>query len=360
LYTKDEKPDVCLSCFLLLLDIIRVTTFFRGGIKDLIIVTGGAGFIGSAVCWGLNKRGIDNILIVDSLGDDDKWKNIRGLKFSDYIEKDAFIEKIIEGKLDFAIEIIFHLGACSDTLCRDARFFIFNNYEYSKELAMFCIKKNIRFIYASSAATYGDGGAGYEDDEDRLETLRPLNMYGYSKQLFDLWAKKQGILKNIVGLKYFNVFGPNEYHKAEMRSKILKAFYEIKETGKIKLFKSYRKEYRDGYQKRDFLYIKDAVDMTLFFMDKIDKNGIYNIGEGKARAWIDLANAVFGALGKKTEIEFIDMPEDLKDRYQYFTEADISKIRRAGYKENIMSFEDAVKDYVCNYLIHHKHLDFAD
>ncbi len=206
------------------------------------------------------------------------------------------------------------------------------------------------FIYASSAATYGDGSNGFKDDETKLGELRPMNMYGYSKCMFDLWAKRAGLLDSVVGLKYFNVFGPNEYHKGNMRSFVVKAFEQINESGKVGLFKSYDTEYADGEQVRDFLYIKDAVDMTLLFMDNPKLAGIYNIGSGKARTWNDLAKATFKAMDKKANINYIEMPENIKDKYQYFTEADITKLRKAGYDGETTSLEDAIKDYVQNYL----------
>jgi ADP-L-glycero-D-manno-heptose 6-epimerase len=252
--------------------------------------------------------------------------------------------------LPFTVDAVFHLGACSSTTETDVSFLMENNFEYTKQLAQWTADENIRFIYASSAATYGDGSEGFSDDQDGIETLKPLNPYGYSKQLFDLWAKRNGLLDKIVGLKYFNVFGPNEYHKADMRSFVLKAFEQINTTGKVRLFKSHRPDYNDGEQKRDFLYVKDAVDMTLFFYDNPETSGIYNLGAGISRSWNDLAKAVFVAMGKSPNIEYIDMPETIRNQYQYYTEADITKLRTAGYKKPITQLEDAVKDYVRNYL----------
>ena len=316
----------------------------------MIIVTGGAGFIGSALIAALNKRQITDILVVDELGTDRKWKNLRNLSFTDYVEKDDFLEMVIEDKLDSSIDAVFHLGACSDTTETNASYLIKNNYEYSKLLAQWATADNIRFIYASSAATYGDGSAGFSDDQEKIEILSPLNMYGYSKHLFDLWARRTGLLKKIVGLKYFNVFGPNEYHKADMRSFCIKAFEQITSTGKVRLFKSYKPEYADGEQKRDFIYVKDAVDMTLFFYDNPQLSGLFNIGSGKARTWNDLVKAVFAAMGKEPNIEYIEMPESIRNQYQYFTEADITNLRKAGYDKQITTLEDAIKDYVQSYL----------
>ncbi len=316
----------------------------------MIIVTGGAGFIGSAIVAGLNSRGIDDIVIVDILGSDEKWKNLRRLRFADYVEADDFLEMLTAGKIDWPVEVIFHMGACSDTTERNASYMIQNNYDFSKLLANWATGRGLRFIYASSAATYGDGSEGFSDDEAGLDKLQPLNIYGYSKQMFDLWAIRAGLLKRIVGLKYFNVFGPNEYHKGEMRSFVVKAFEQINAAGKVGLFKSHRSDYADGEQKRDFLYIKDAVDMTLFFLDNRKIAGIFNIGTGQARTWNDLANATFAAMNKEPNIEYIPMPEKLRDKYQYFTQADITKLGTAGYDKEQTSLEDAIKDYVQNYL----------
>ncbi len=316
----------------------------------MFIVTGGAGFIGSALIAALNKRKITDILVVDDLAASHKWKNLRSLSFADYVEKDDFLEMVIENRLTGDIEAVFHLGAATSTTETDASYLIKNNYEYSKLLAQWATSVGIRFIYASSAATYGDGSAGFSDDEGKIEDLRPLNIYGYSKQLFDLWAKRAGLLKNIVGLKYFNVFGPNEYHKQEMRSFVIKAFEQINVTGKVRLFKSHRPEYKDGEQLRDFIYVKDAVDMTLFFLDNPKAGGLFNIGTGKARTWNDLVSSVFDAMGKKLNIEYIDMPDSIRNQYQYFTQADINKLRNAGYENQTTSLEDAIKDYVQNYL----------
>ncbi|MHC4806666.1 MAG: ADP-glyceromanno-heptose 6-epimerase, partial [Planctomycetota bacterium] len=215
---------------------------------------------------------------------------------------------------------------------------------------------NIRFIYASSAATYGDGSAGFSDDVEKMDELRPLNMYGCSKHLFDLWARRAGLLKKIVGLKYFNVFGPNEYHKGDMRSFVIKAFEQINATGKVRLFKSYRPEFKDGEQMRDFIYVKDAVDMTLFFLDNPGIGGLFNIGAGKARTWNDLVKAVFAAMGSKPKIEYIEMPDSIRNQYQYFTQANITKLRKAGYDKETTSLEEAIQDYVQNYLQNHAYL----
>ncbi|MHC4434327.1 MAG: ADP-glyceromanno-heptose 6-epimerase [Planctomycetota bacterium] len=322
----------------------------------MIIVTGGAGFIGSALIAELNARQITDILVVDQLGTDGKWKNLRNLAFADYVEKADLLEMVIADKLDRAVEAIFHLGACSDTTESDASYLVKNNYEYTKLLAQWATNADARFIYASSAATYGDGSVGFKDDEEKLETLCPLNMYGYSKHAFDLWARRSRMLDRIVGLKYFNVFGPNEYHKGHMRSFIVKAFEQINAAGVVRLFKSYEGDYADGEQLRDFIYIKDAVDMTLFFLDNRQLGGLYNVGTGEARTWNDLVTAVFVAMGKEPSIEYIDMPDSIRNQYQYFTQADVSKLRRSGYDKQITSLEDAIKDYVQNYLSEERYL----
>jgi ADP-L-glycero-D-manno-heptose 6-epimerase len=324
----------------------------------MIIVTGGAGFIGSAIVWRLNQLGKDDILIVDNLGTDEKWKNLVPLKYHDYMEKDEFLSLVTNQRLAARlrsdrepIEAIIHMGACSSTTEQDATFLIRNNFEYTRQLAIVAVNEGARFIYASSAATYGDGSKGFLDNESTIDSLRPLNMYGYSKQLFDQWALRRGLLDRIVGLKYFNVFGPNEYHKGEMRSVVLKAFEQIGATGKMRLFKSYRNEYRDGEQVRDFIYVKDAVEMTLFFLQNKSFGGLYNIGSGVANTWNRLAAAIFGAIGKPGNIEYVEMPEAIREKYQYHTCADISKIRKAGYSRPMTSIEDAVSDYVKNFLV---------
>lgn len=317
----------------------------------MIVVTGGAGFIGSAIIWRLNKLGISDILVVDELGKDEKWKNLVALQFCDYMNKNLFLEKIETGNLLHKTEAIIHMGANSSTTEKDADHLIQNNFEYSKKLASYCMKNGIRFIYASSAATYGDGTLGFNDADDYCFKLRPLNMYGYSKNLFDCWANRKGILNSIVGIKYFNVYGPNEAHKGDMRSVVHKAYGQILETGKVKLFKSLHPEYKDGEQKRDFIYVKDAVDMTLHFLNNKDKNGLFNVGTGSPRTWIDLVTAIFNALGKEVNIEFIELPSHLADKYQYFTGADLTKMKKAGYTNKISSLEEGVTDYVKNYLL---------
>ena len=313
------------------------------------IVTGAAGLIGSALIWKLNRMGIDDILAVDHLGTSEKWKNLRALSYADYMEKDVFYERLLAGALPRDVECILHMGACSSTTEKDATYLIGNNFEYTRTLAQYSVSHNVRFLYASSAATYGDGEHGYVDDEEHLENLRPMNMYGYSKQMFDLWARRQGLLSKITGVKYTNVFGPNELHKAEMRSVVCRAYEQIRDTGKVGLFKSYRSEYADGEQKRDFIYVKDAVRMLMFLLEN-RCHGIYNIGSGRAETWNSLATAVFKAMDKPVNIEYIEMPEHLRGKYQYYTCADIAKIRNAGYTDIVTPLEDTVADYIRNYI----------
>lgn len=317
-----------------------------------IIVTGGAGFIGSAIVWRLNGLGYDDILIVDRMDRTDKWKNLAPLRFADYVEAVDFIDIIDD--FDDA-NVIFHLGANSSTTETDADFVIRNNYQYTKDLAEFAVGNDIRFIYASSAATYGDGSAGMADGHENLSSLRPLNVYGYSKHLFDRYAARNGMFDRIVGLKYFNVFGPNENHKGDMRSLVNKAFDQINETGKLQLFKSANPHYEDGEFGRDFVYVKDAVDATLFFMDS-QAGGLFNIGSGRMNTWNALADAIFAALDRPKNVEFVEMPVHLRDRYQYHTQADLMSLRTAGYTAETTPLNEAVADYVRNYLVPGKYL----
>lgn len=316
----------------------------------MIVVTGGAGFIGSNIVAKLNDLGHDNIIIVDHLGTGDKWKNLNGLNYTDIYNKDKFYDLMMEENVPFNIDTVFHMGACSSTTEKDADYLLQNNYKYSLELVKYCMPRKAHFIYASSAATYGNGSDGY-DDETEISKLRPLNMYGYSKQLFDFWLQKMKISTKVVGLKFFNVYGPNEYHKDDMRSVIHKSYGQILETGKVKLFKSYHKDYNDGEQKRDFVYIKDVVDLAAYFIQNRDKYGLFNVGTGKARTWNDLVSAVFNAMGKPVNIEYIEMPEYLQKKYQYFTEAKMDAVKKIGFNNSFTSLEDGVNDYVKNYLM---------
>jgi ADP-L-glycero-D-manno-heptose 6-epimerase len=323
-----------------------------------ILVTGGAGFIGSALVWALNQRGHTDIVVTDFLGSDEKWRNLVPLKFSDYVEADLLRERILKNADAFGrFNTVFHLGACSATTERNAAYLIENNFGFTKELCAWALARDARFVYASSAATYGDGTAGMDDTNFDLNRLRPLNMYGYSKHLFDLYAQRHGFLSRIAGVKYFNVFGPNEDHKGDMRSLVHKAFQQIQATGRVGLFKSHHPDYRDGEQKRDFLYVKDAVEMTIHLAESArDSGGLYNAGSGTASTWINLATAIFTALSQPPSIDFIDMPEALRGKYQYFTQADIGNLRNSGYDRAITPIAEAVRDYVQNYLLANRRL----
>ena len=328
--------------------------------KPSILVTGGAGLIGSALIHALNQRGQEEILVTDVLGKDEKWKNLSPLRFDDYQQADAFLDRLEcdPGSLD-SIRTIYHLGACSATTETDVAYLMENNYGYTKLLAQWALQRGIRFVYASSAATYGDGTLGMNDDLGELHTLRPLNAYGYSKHLFDLHAWRNGWLQRddgIVGIKYFNVYGPNEGHKGEMRSLVAKAYEQILETGRVRLFRSHRPDYRDGEQMRDFVYVKDAVAMTIHLAETPSAHGLYNIGTGTPRTWIDLTNALFAALDREPNIEFIDMPGHIRNQYQYHTCADISRLLATGWSAPTTTLEEAVSDYVRNYLVPGKHL----
>lgn len=314
-----------------------------------IIVTGGAGFIGSNVVKALNGRGEDDILVVDDLNHPLKERNLASLRYAEYMDKRELRPAISSGRFAEA-EAVVHLGACSSTTERDEAYLDDNNTAYTDFLARWCIDGGRRLVYASSAATYGAGECGYSDDVSLIPSLKPLNLYGLSKQKFDLIAIEHGYLDKIAGLKFFNVFGPGEGHKGTMRSMICKSYRQILETGRIGLFKSYKPEYPDGGQVRDFVYVKDVVAQILFFLDDPSKNGIFNCGTGHARSWVDLATAVFRAMGREPAIDFIEMPEELRSQYQYFTEADMSKTRATGFTRPFMELEDAVDDYVRGYL----------
>ncbi len=323
--------------------------------NKIIVITGASGFIGSGVVRYLNDQGYTNLLLIDNLKNE-KWKNLVGKIFIDILPKEKLFE-FLKGK-EKQIEAFIHLGACSSTLCKDENYLYENNYKFTQKLAQYAVSNDIRFIYASSAATYGDGSQGFSDDISQIHKLIPINMYAYSKQLFDLWARRENLFNKIVGLKYFNVFGPNEYHKGPMASMILKMLDKIKKDGKITLFKSNDpKNYKDGEQKRDFIYVKDAVKMTCVFLEKKFKNvtGLFNIGTGKATNWNELGKALFDSLNKKNNIEYIEMPKELNKQYQNFTQADMTKFMKLfNNKFEMTSIKNAVKDYVLNYLLKDK------
>ena len=325
--------------------------------KDRFLVTGGAGFIGSVLVGALNRwQGTDRVVGVDQLGTDEKWRNLCPLRFEEVIEADKFYPALERKPGAFGtFTHVFHLGACSSTTERDADYLLRNNFGCSRQLAEWALGRGARFVYASSAATYGDGAAGMDDTSEELSAWRPLNAYGYSKQLFDLHAQREGYLGKIVGLKYFNIFGPNEEHKGDMRSVVSKAWKQIEETGRVKLFKSYHVDYPDGGQMRDFHYVKDAVAMTLHLAATKKAGGLFNIGSGEAHTWLELVHPIFAALGRTPEIEFIEMPEALRSQYQYFTKAEIGKLRATGYVTPVTPLHEAVKEYVAEYLVPRRH-----
>lgn len=320
----------------------------------LIVITGAAGFIGSSVVRYLNDRGFTNLLLVDDLGKTEKWKNLLHKRFVDIISRYECFH-FLEGR-ETDIEAFIHLGAFSDTTKTDGDYFMEVNYRFSVDLAEYALKNGHRFIYASSAATYGDGSLGFSDDEAHLNCLTPLNLYGFSKHMFDQWVQEQGVLSEVVGLKYFNIFGPNEYDKGRMASMVFHMTKQILETGEVRLFQSSQIEkFADGEQCRDFYYVKDAAKMTCFFLDH-DLNGIFNAGSGEAHSWNEMAEIIFKILRKKVRIEYIQMPNDLIGKYQNYTCADMGKFQKEVESiqatfNNSFSFEEGVEDYVSNYLL---------
>lgn len=325
----------------------------------MIIVTGGAGMIGSAFIWKLNEMGEKDILVVDKLRTEDKWLNIRKREYSDWVDRDDLKEWLSIEENAKRIRAVVHMGACSATTEKNGDYLMDNNYAYSKFLWNFCADRKIKYIYASSAATYGMGELGYNDDvsPEELQKLCPLNKYGYSKKIFDDWAfKQEKTPKQWNGLKFFNVYGPQEYHKGRMASMIFHTFNQYKENGYVKLFKSYKEGFKDGEQLRDFVYVKDVVDIMYFMLSHNVDSGVFNLGTGKARSFLDLSMATMRAASKNTNleqekvVEFIPMPEDLRGKYQYFTEAKVEKLRAIGYTKEMTSLEDGIKDYVENYL----------
>lgn len=314
----------------------------------MIIVTGGAGFIGSCVVRSLNEAGRSDIVIVDNISETDKWMNMRNKKYIKYVHKSRFLEELPTYE---NVEAIVHMGAQSSTTERDFDYLWENNFEYTKALWNYCAEKHISFIYASSAATYGDGSLGFNDRMD-IDKLLPLNGYGYSKQLFDLWVKHQAksFPAQYCGLKFFNVYGPNEYFKGSMASMVFHGFNQIKETGKVKLFKSCNPNYADGGQLRDFVYVKDICKVIMWLLVNKHVSGLFNVGTGRAQSFAELAEATFHALDLEPNIEYIDMPEKLRGKYQYYTKAEMSKLYDAGYPYHFADVENGVRDYVQSHL----------
>lgn len=307
-----------------------------------IIVTGAAGFIGRNLVAELNARGEDRILLVDELGSSEKWRNLVGLRYEDIWDPEMLRRAVLDDTDPGEIQAVIHLGACSATTETDADYLLDNNYRTTRDLCEWCLHHDLRFVYASSAATYGNGELGYSDEDAKTPQYAPLNMYGYSKHMFDLWALQNGLLDRIAGLKYFNVYGPHEQHKGDMRSVVHKATEQILADGKVQLFRSHRPDYEDGRQLRDFVFVKNAVDVTLWLAQKDAPSGLFNCGTGLARSWLDLTRAVFAALDREPVIEFIDMPLHLQPKYQYYTCAEMEKLRAAGYSAPFTSLEDGV------------------
>lgn len=318
----------------------------------MIMITGGAGFIGCVLARELNKNGRNDLIIVDRLEESEKWLNLRAIKFKNYIHADELFD---EQRNSFdGVEMIYHMGACSDTTETDMDYLMKNNVEYSQKLFLLAIEKDIPIIYASSAATYGAGEHGYSDDEKMVQRLKPLNRYGYSKQLFDEWVlRRERKPGHWFGVKFFNVFGPHEDHKGEMRSLVQKAYHQIKNEGRVKLFRSHKEGFKDGEQLRDFIYVIDAVRAMIRMADPTVKScsGLYNLGTGQARSFLDLVKATFQAMNITPAIDFIDMPDNLRGQYQYYTQAEMEKFHQAIPSFQFTELEDAVKDYVQEYLM---------
>ncbi|MBS1777593.1 MAG: ADP-glyceromanno-heptose 6-epimerase [Bacteroidetes bacterium] len=317
--------------------------------EDSIVITGAAGFIGSYLTGFLNRAGFNNLILVDDFSDKAKVKNLVGKKFILKVHREQFANwtKTHKG----TVKAVFHLGARTDTTEMDYEVHRKWNLDYSKTVWEYCTRQEIPLVYASSAATYGNGEFGYKDDHSIVSKLHPLNPYGQSKNDFDIWALKQSEMPPFwAGVKFFNVYGPNEYHKGRMASVVFHAFYQIRKTGSVCLFRSHRPDFKDGEQMRDFVFVKDVVKMCVWLMQNQPQNGLYNVGSGKARSFLDLVHAIFKTLNLQPNIEFVDTPEDIRDKYQYFTEADMHKIRKAGYAEPFTSLEEGVQEYVADYL----------
>lgn len=316
----------------------------------MVIVTGAAGFIASVLIGALNDEGLNDLILVDKFDNEMKMKNLENKKYSQLIERDVFIDWFEKTSED--IDFIFHIGARTDTTEFDKSIFDKLNLNYTKSIWNICANKDIPMVYASSAATYGDGNLGYDDNHNIVEQLKPLNPYGDSKNDFDKWALKQDKKPPFwYGLKFFNVYGPNEFHKGRMASVIFHAYNQIKETGGMKLFRSHRPDFNDGEQLRDFVYVKDVVEVMIFFYEYEGESGLYNLGTGKARSFLDLTKATFKAMGVKENISFVDTPEDIRDKYQYFTEANMQKLLNQGYAVPFYDLESGVEEYVQEFLM---------
>jgi ADP-L-glycero-D-manno-heptose 6-epimerase len=321
----------------------------------MIVVTGAAGFIASNMVWKLNERGHQDLILVDDFSSQDKNKNLQGKAYQEQMHRDEFLRWFAANNKD--VSQVFHLGARTDTTEFDKEIFDRLNLNYSREIWKICQAGDIPLIYASSAATYGRGELGYQDDHELVFDLKPLNPYGESKNEFDKWVLQQEEEPPYwAGIKFFNVYGPNEYHKGRMASVIYHAFHQISKTGKMKLFRSHREDYEHGEQLRDFIYVKDVVEVLYFLMQQRKASGLYNLGTGKARSFNDLVKSTFRAMNQPEQIEYIDTPADIRERYQYFTEAVVDKLRASGYEKPFYSLEDGVYDYVRNYLLEGRYI----
>lgn len=316
----------------------------------MYIITGGAGFMGSAMLWQLNRQGVEDVVLVDHLGKDDKWRNLVKLTYADFIPLERFRDLIRRDALPWKVEALIHLGACSDTTEADGDFLMENNFQFSRDVCRYALDKGARLIHASSAATYGDGSLGFSDDPELLPRLRPLNLYAYSKHLFDLWLLREGLDREVASLKFFNVYGPNEYHKGDMRSVVCKAYKQILKQGDLELFRSTSPELADGEQKRDFVYVKDCTALMAWLLEHGEVNGIHNVGTGQARSFNDLGRAVFGAMQRSCRITYVEMPRHLRGKYQNFTQADMGWLDAVNCPVTLTSLEDGVADFVQNYL----------
>jgi len=322
----------------------------------MILITGAAGFIGSALAWALNRRGRNDLVLVDRFGSGGKWKNIVGLRFRQFVDRTELFEQLATAPWAREIEAVFHIGACTDTTLNDADFFLKWNYEYSCKLCEWSLARDICFLYASSAAVYGDGALGFSDEPDLTFKLKPMNAYGLSKWMFDKYILENDLYRRVAGFRFFNVFGPNEYHKGRMASVIFHTYPQARDRGVIRLFESHRPDVAHGEQKRDFIYIEDVLDAMLFVFDHPECHGILNVGSGYAHSFNELAAAVFAALGKPVNIEYFPMPEDLRERYQYHTCANLSRLQNAGFSPPVARFTERVKHYVSDYLSTSKYL----
>jgi ADP-L-glycero-D-manno-heptose 6-epimerase len=323
----------------------------------MIVVTGAAGFIGSVLIWLLNQRGETDVLAVDTHPSDAGEPNLAPLTYGrGYQDHERFRDDLLAGRYRDELRAILHLGACSSTTETDWAYLQRNNIQYSQDLCRAALGQGARFVHASSAATYGDGSRGFDDDHAKLDTLEPLNLYGKSKHEFDLWVRGEGLLEEICCLKYFNVYGPNEWHKGDMRSMVCKGYEQVRDSGTVRLFESDRPDVPHGGQRRDFVYVKDAAAMTLWLLDHPEVGGVFNVGTGRATDWNTLIGAIFGALGREPNITYIPMPEHLKGKYQDFTEARMDKLRAAGCDVPITPVVDAVREYVTEHLVPGRHL----